>query len=93
LACGFTDEYQYYVVLVDFGGVAHAGYCHTHAGTGVDQVALEGYQSQFGRSVMIEIEEGSGNVYADLQTPEAEAKHIKAHLASLNSFRVNQIRL
>ena len=31
---------------------------------------------------MIEIEESSGNVYADLQTPDAEAMYVKAQLAS-----------
>jgi len=31
---------------------------------------------------MIEIEEGSGNVYADLQMADAEAMHVKAQLAS-----------
>jgi len=31
---------------------------------------------------MIEIEEGSGNVYADLQMPDAEAMYVKARLAS-----------
>ena len=31
---------------------------------------------------MIEIEESSGNVYADLQTPDAEAVYVKAQLAS-----------
>ena len=31
---------------------------------------------------MIEIEESSGNVYADLQTPDAEAMYLKAQLAS-----------
>lgn len=31
---------------------------------------------------MIEIEEGSGNVYEDLQMPDAEAMHVKARLAS-----------
>lgn len=31
---------------------------------------------------MIEIEEGSGNVYADLQVPDAEAMYVKARLAS-----------
>jgi predicted XRE-type DNA-binding protein len=31
---------------------------------------------------MIEIEEGSGNVYADLAVPDAEAMYIKARLAS-----------
>ncbi len=31
---------------------------------------------------MIEIEEGSGNVYADLQVADAEAMYVKARLAS-----------
>ena len=31
---------------------------------------------------MIEIEEGSGNVYADLQMPDADAMYVKARLAS-----------
>lgn len=31
---------------------------------------------------MIEIEEGTGNVYADLQVADAEAMHVKAQLAS-----------
>lgn len=31
---------------------------------------------------MIEIEEGCDNVYADLQTPDAEAMYVKAHLTS-----------
>jgi len=31
---------------------------------------------------MIEIEESSGNVYADLQTADAEAMYVKAQLAS-----------
>lgn len=31
---------------------------------------------------MTEIEESSGNVYADLQTPDAEAMYVKARLAS-----------
>jgi predicted XRE-type DNA-binding protein len=31
---------------------------------------------------MIEIEEGSGNVYADLQTPDVEAMYVKARLSS-----------
>lgn len=31
---------------------------------------------------MIEIEESCGNVYADLQTPDAQAMHVKAQLAS-----------
>lgn len=31
---------------------------------------------------MIEIEESSGNVYADLQIPDAEAMYVKARLAS-----------
>ncbi|WP_350494981.1 helix-turn-helix domain-containing protein [Neopusillimonas aromaticivorans] len=31
---------------------------------------------------MINIEESSGNVYADLQMPEAEAMYVKARLAS-----------
>ena len=31
---------------------------------------------------MIDIEEGSGNVYEDLQTPDAGAMYVKARLAS-----------
>ena len=31
---------------------------------------------------MIEIEEGSGNVYTDLQAADAEAMYVKARLAS-----------
>ena len=31
---------------------------------------------------MINIEEGSGNVYADLQMPDADAMYVKARLAS-----------
>jgi len=31
---------------------------------------------------MIEIEEGSGNVYADLKMPDGEAMYVKARLAS-----------
>lgn len=31
---------------------------------------------------MIEIEEGSGNVYADLRVADAQAMHVKARLAS-----------
>ncbi len=31
---------------------------------------------------MIKIEEGSGNVYADLTVPDAEAMYVKARLAS-----------
>ncbi|WP_261546650.1 helix-turn-helix domain-containing protein [Burkholderia multivorans] len=31
---------------------------------------------------MIEIERGSGNVYADLGTPDAEEMHVKAQLAA-----------
>ena len=31
---------------------------------------------------MIEIEECSGNVYADLQSPDAQAMYVKAQLAS-----------
>ena len=43
---------------------------------------IKGYRAQSRRSAMIEIEEGSGNVYAVLQTHDAGAMYVKARLAS-----------
>lgn len=60
-----------------------AGHRHAQARYERDTREIEGGGSaRQGRNLMIEIEEGSTNVYADLGIPNADEMQVKAQLAS-----------
>ena len=89
-SCGGTFRAVYTVkfgdavyVLALFSEEIHAGHCNTKARHELNLGAIESSRGALQRrNKMIEIEEGTGNVYADLGMADAEEMIVKAQLAT-----------